>query len=112
MSTGLFTIKLAHSLIFWFQVTCLAYLLYAGITRTFNSFVLIGQVSISLNGLALILNGGRCPFTTLAEAQGAQTGSVTDMYLPHVIARNVFRVSVPIFAAEVILLGVRYFWGI
>ena len=108
----LFLIKAVHSLIFWFQVACLAYLLYAGITATFNWLVPVAIASIVLNGVLLLLNKGRGPFTTLAERQGAASGSVTDIFLPDRVARNIFRVSTPIFIGEVILLSVRYFTGL
>lgn len=112
MFNKLFFIKFAHSLIFWWQAACLVYLLYAGITATFNILVLLAVVSILINGLLLLLNKGRCPFTTLAERQGAESGSVTDIFLPDCIARNIFRVSFPFFILELILLGIRFFTGI
>ena len=98
-------------MIFWWQIACLGYLLYAGITRTFNALGLIAITSILINGILLALNKGRCPFTTLAEHQGATSGSVTDLFLPGFIARNIFRVCMPLFCAELILLAVRYFTG-
>lgn len=112
MSNKLLLIKTAHSLIFWWQAACLGYLLYAGIARRFNVIVPVAIASILLNGILLLLNKGRCPFTTLAEHQGAQRGSVTDIFLPDCIARNIFRVSFPFFIAEVILIAVRYYTGI
>ncbi len=87
----------------------MTYLLFAGITDTFNIFTLVALASILLNGLLLLLNRGRCPFTTLAESQGAKKGSVTDIFLPDRIARNIFRVSLPLFIAELILLAVRFY---
>jgi hypothetical protein len=33
-------------------------------------------------------NGFRCPLTELAERYGAQSGSVTDIYLPKRVAHN------------------------
>jgi hypothetical protein len=110
--TKLFLIKFSHSLIFWWQAACLGYILYAGITRTFNAILLIAIGSILLNGLLLLLNDGRCPFTTLAENKGAEKGSITDIFLPDWIARNIFRVSFPFFIAELVLLAVRFFTGI
>jgi hypothetical protein len=101
-----------HSLIFWWQAACLAYILYAAIAGTFNLLLLIAICCIFLNGLLLLLNKGRCPFTTLAEKQGAKSGSVTDIFLPKCIARNIFRFSFPFFIIELILLAVRYFGGI
>ena len=111
MLSKLFFIKFVHSFIFWWQVACLAYLLYAGIARSFGVLVWLAIASISLNGLLLALNKGRCPLTNLAESQGAAKGSVTDIFLPHFIARNIFRVSTPLFCAEIAVLGVRYFTG-
>jgi len=108
----LFAVKLVHSIIFWFQVACLAYLAYAAFTRSLGWPVLIPIGSILLNGVLLLLNHGRCPFTTLAERTGAASGSVTDLFLPDWIARNIFRVSTAIFAAELVALAVRYFGGV
>jgi hypothetical protein len=86
--------------------------LYAGITRTFNLFILIPIGSVLLNGLLLFLNKGRCPFTNLAERYGAESGSVTDIFLPDIIARNIFRVCTPLFIAELIFIAIRFFLGI
>ena len=108
----LFIIKFIHSLIFWWQIGCLVYIVYAGITRTFNIILLVAICSILLNGLLLLLNKGRCPFTTIAEGQGAKKGSVTDIFLPDCVARNIFRVTFPFFILELILLAVRFFTGL
>jgi hypothetical protein len=112
MRNKLFFIKFVHSVIFWWQVIGLGYLLFAGIIRTFNILVLLAVISIITNGILLLLNKGRCPFTTLAEKQGANKGSVTDIFLPDYIARNIFKVATPIFVLELIILAVRYFSGI
>ena len=107
----LYFIVTLHSLIFWFQVGCLGYLLYAGITRAFSPWLVIPAGSILLNGLLLLLNRGRCPFTTLAEKEGAGNGAVTDLFLPGWVARNVFRVGIVFFPLEIALLVFRYFTG-
>jgi hypothetical protein len=80
MPTKLFFIKFVHSIILWWQVVCLGYLLFACIMGSFNILVLLAIISILLNGLLLLLNKGRCPFTTMAEKQGAEKGSVTDIF--------------------------------
>lgn len=112
MLNRLFFIKTIHTAIFFFQCACLGYLLYAGITRTFNPLLWIAIGSILLNGWLLLLSQGRCPLTNLAERQGAEKGSVTDIFLPHWIADNIFRVSTVLFCAELVLLAVRYFTGL
>jgi hypothetical protein len=108
MRSKLFIIKFVHSLIFWWQVICLGYLLFACIAKTFNLFVLLAIISILLNGLLLLLNKGRCPFTIMAENQSATKGSVTDIFLPDCVARNIFRVATPLFIIELILLALCY----
>ncbi len=93
------------------MLACLLYILYAGMTRTFNRVLLIAIVAIFTEGAVLILNKWRCPLATLAEKYGAEKGSVVDIFLPAVMARNSFTWFTVLFAAELILLGIRYFIG-
>ena len=48
-------------------------------------------------------NGFVCPLTPLAERYGADRGSVTDIFLPDVIARNLVWIATPILAAGLVL---------
>ena len=109
MLNKLFVIKLIHSIVFFFVAACLIYLLYCGITKTYNWALFLAISAILINGSALLLNQGRCPLTTLAEKHGAEKGSVTDIFLPTWMVRNVFRVSTVLFSAELVLLAFRYF---
>ena len=93
------------------MAACLFYILYCGITRTYNWLLLAAILAVLIEGLALLLNKGRCPFTTLAEKHGAEKGTVTDIFLPDWISRNVFRISTVLFSVELILLAFRYFTG-
>ncbi|MFC2021398.1 hypothetical protein ACFLU1_06445 [Chloroflexota bacterium] len=111
MLDRLLVIKVFHSLIAFFMLGCLFYILYAGITATFNWFLPVAIVAIFIEGGALILNEWRCPLTTLAENWGAEKGSVVDLFMPGIIARNTFKWAPAIFGAELILLGIRYFVG-
>ncbi len=112
MLNKIFLIKLFHTLIFFFMVTCLIYVFYSGIIRTFNWVLLIALIAIGIEGLALLLNRGRCPLTTLAEKHGAEKGSITDIFLPDLISRNVFRISIVLFSVALFLLAFRYFTGL
>ena len=111
MNRRIFLVKLIHSFIFWFQVVCIAYLLYAAIFRVFSVFLLIPIISIAINGILLYFNNGRCPFTNLAEKYGAESGSVTDLFLPKFIADNIFRTFTPLFFIGLTVIGLRYFLG-
>jgi len=108
MLTRLFFIKLFHSVIAFFMLGCLLYILYAGITTIFNWFLWIAVVTIFIEGIAILLNGWRCPLTTLAEKWGAEKSSVADLFMPGIMARNLFNWSPFIFSAELIFLGFRY----
>jgi len=109
MFSRLFLIKLLHTVIFFFMSACLLYILYCGITGTYDWTLLVAISAILIEGLALLINRGRCPLTTLAEKQGAVKGSVTDIFLPSFIARNTFRYSTALFIIELIILAVGYF---
>jgi len=104
-----FLIKLAHAIIFFLMSLCLVYVLYCALTRTYDWTLLLALSAISLEGLALLLNHGRCPLTSLAEKYGAEKGSVTDILLPRWMARNVFRFSTILVVIELILLAFGYF---
>lgn len=109
MLNRVFFIKLLHTLIFFLMSACLLYILYAGVTKTFNWVLLMAIAAIFIEGIVLILNKWRCPLTSLAEKYGADNGSVTGMFLPGAIARNVFKIAIVLFPAELVLLGIRYF---
>jgi len=107
----LFFIKSIHSLIFFVISACLIYVLYCGITKTYNLMLVLAISAIIFEGVALLLNQGRCPLTTFTERQGAEKGSVTDIFLPAWMARNTFRISTVLFTTGIVLLAFRYFTG-
>ncbi|NIR69437.1 hypothetical protein GWO14_05770 [candidate division KSB1 bacterium] len=59
--------------------------------------------------LALVLNDWRCPLTDLAEQQGADVGSVADLFLPEWLSDRLFLIFGIIFSATCLLLAWR-FW--
>jgi len=105
----IFVIKSIHSILFFFMVFCLFYILYCAISRTYDWTLLIAAGVIALNGLSLVFNRGRCPLTTLAEKCGAEKGSVTDIFLTAWCARYVFKFFTVLFAIEVIWVSFGYF---
>ena len=88
---------------------CLLYILYCGITRTYNWILVVAISAILIEGTALILSHWRCPLTSLAIKYGAEKGSVTDTFLPKWIARNFFHISTIVFAISLVLLAFGYF---
>lgn len=108
MGNKVFFIKLVHSLILFLMIVSLLYILYSGITGTFNLLLLLALTAVFTEGITLILNKWRCPMTGLAERYGSESGSVTGIFLPSVIARNSFRIFIVVFTLELILLAIRY----
>ena len=105
----IFVIKLLHSIVFFFMVACLAYILYCAAARRYDWTLLIALTAIFIEGLALLLNRWRCPLTTLAERYGAKNGAVTSIFLPKFLARYVFKFFGVLSSVELILLGWWYF---
>jgi hypothetical protein len=105
----IFVIKLVHSVIFFFMVACLAYILYCAITGRYDWTLLIALTAIAGEGLVLLVNHGQCPFTGLARKYGDPNGSVTDLFLPMWCARHTFKISMVVVIIEVIWLAWGYF---
>jgi hypothetical protein len=110
-SSRIFYIKLIHTVIFLFMVACLVYILYCCVTRTFDLVLLFAIGIILVEGIVLLINQGRCPFTILAEKYGAVNGAVTDLFLPDWLARNTFKIFTTFFVCELLVLGFRYLSG-
>ena len=105
----IFVVKFIHSVIFFFMVACLCYVLYCAITRRYDWTLLLALIAIFLEGLALLLNRWRCPLTTLAEKYGAANGAVTDIFLPGWLTRHTFKITTIVVIIEIIWLAWGYF---
>ena len=105
----LFLIKSIHSTIFIFMSSCLIYILYCGVTKTYNWIVFAAIMAIFIEGLALLLNHWQCPLTSLARKYGDEKGSVTDMFCPKWFVPHVFKVSTVLFVIGLVLLSLNYF---
>lgn len=86
----------AHTLIWLSIESCVIYLLWAGRTGRSGRGTAVAGAVVAAEGLVFAANGFRCPLTDLAEAQGADHASVTDLYLPASFARVLPAVHVPI----------------
>jgi hypothetical protein len=72
------------------------YLLWSGATRRSDRRAAAAAAVVGGECLVFAANGFRCPLTGLAEAAGARSGSVTDIYLPTWFARNLPAIHVPL----------------
>jgi hypothetical protein len=105
---ALFLIKLAHSLIFLFMSACVLFVLYSGVANKATKWSYIAIVLLIAEGIALILNDGRCPLATLAEQLGAESGTVSDIFLPAWFAPHVVPVcTIPFLIGVGLIVGRR-----
>ncbi len=104
---ALFSIKAVHTAIFIYMSASVFYILYSGLKNRVTTATKLAVLSVLLEGVALLVNDGRCPLTTLAEDLGAEKGSVTDIFLPSWLAARIFSIFTPIFVFGLGLLMVR-----
>lgn len=98
-------VKTVHSIAFLILQSAILYLLYKAVRgesdrRAGASAILVGGECLVYAG-----NGFRCPLTGLAEDLGAESGSVTDIFLPNWLASNIARIYGPMYAIALLLHG-------
>jgi hypothetical protein len=89
-------IKTIHTLAWLSIESCVLYVLYAGFAGRTDKRVGIAASVVAAETLVFAGNGLRCPLTELAERYGAQSGSVTDIYLPKWFAHNMPAIHAPL----------------
>jgi hypothetical protein len=103
--TVLTAIKVVHT-VAWFSIeSCMLYVLYAGFARRSDRRAAIAAGVLAGESLVYAADGFRCPLTSLAERLGARRGSVTDIYLPEWLARNLPAIHVPLIVLAAFLHG-------
>jgi len=102
-SGALTAVKTVHTLIWLSVELSVVYLIFAGLTKRSGPRVAVAGATVAGESLVYLLNGARCPLTDVAERLGADNGSVTDIYLPRTLARNLPAIHVPILALIVYL---------
>jgi hypothetical protein len=88
----------------WFTIeACMVYLLVAGFAG--RSDRRAGTAAVVVGGECALFaaNGFRCPLTDVAESLGAESGSITDIYLPKWFAHRLPAIHVPLLAVAVFL---------
>ncbi|HYB30258.1 MAG TPA: hypothetical protein VEF89_26875 [Solirubrobacteraceae bacterium] len=93
---ALTSVKLIHTLV-WFSIeSCMAYVLWTGFTRRSDRRAASAAGVVGGETVIFVANGFRCPLAQVAERLGAESGSVTDIYLPRWFARNLPAIHVPL----------------
>jgi hypothetical protein len=89
-------VKALHTMVWVSIEACVAYVLWAGIAGRTDKRV--GKAAAVVVGDSLVFagNGFRCPLTELATRYGAESDSVTDIYLPRWFAHNLPAIHTPL----------------
>lgn len=90
------TIKAVHTLAWLSIESCVVFVLCAGFAGRTDKRVGIAAAVVAGESLVFAGNGFRCPLTELAKRYGAESGSVTDIYLPDWFAHNIPAIHTPL----------------
>lgn len=80
-------IKLIHTLIWAVMALASFYILYAGLTNTFNSILYISIFLLVTETIVLLFNKWTCPLTPLAKKYTSEKNDNFDIYLPNWLAK-------------------------
>ncbi len=89
-------IKAIHTLVWALVEAAMVYLLVTGVAGRTDRRTAVAGAIVGGESLVFLANGARCPLTDVAEALGADKGSVTDIYLPGWLARSLPMIHVPL----------------
>ena len=102
-ASALMAVKAVHTAI-WFSIeAAMGYWLYAGIRGRADRKAAIAAGVVAAECLIFLANGAHCPLTKVAEKLGAESGSVTDIYLPRWLARHLPVIHVPLVVIACVL---------
>jgi hypothetical protein len=104
-NAGVAAVKAVHTLVWLSVESCMAYLLISGFARRSDRRAATAAGVVAGESLIFAASGFRCPLTQLATRLGAQNGSVTDIYLPRWLARNLPTIHVPLIILAAFLHG-------
>jgi hypothetical protein len=97
---ALIFIKAIHSLAFLAELTAIGWLLLSGLLGRRDRSVSVAAALVAAESGVFLANRGVCPLTPLAERHGAARGSVSDIFLPDVVAR-----TIPIWATTLVAIA-------
>jgi hypothetical protein len=104
MKVTVLHIKVVHTVIFWILSLCTVYALYSGIAGRIGTWTWVAVALLAVESVVLVASGWKCPLTILAERQGAQQGSVSDIFLPKALADRIFPICGTMYAVALVLI--------
>jgi hypothetical protein len=104
----LFLIKLIHTVIWVVMAAAAFYILYAGVTGTFDWILLISIMLLIVETIVLIVNKWTCPLTPMAEKYTSDREDNFDIYLPEWLAKYNKMIFGTVFVVGLILVVVNW----
>jgi hypothetical protein len=101
------SIKGLHTAIFALIMGFIAYFAYSGLRGNVSRWMFVTLALTVAEALVLMINRGRCPLTIVVEDLGEEHGSVSDIYLPDVVARHIPHISTGLLGIGLVGLFVR-----
>jgi hypothetical protein len=109
-SSALVTIKLLHTLIWFFFVCCIVALPVLGMRRRFRWAAAVGTI-VTIECVIVALNDFRCPLTNVAARYTTGRAPNFDIYLPVWLAANNQRIFGTLFAAGALFVLWKWAWS-
>jgi hypothetical protein len=100
-------IKAIHTIIFLLLLICVLDVTQAGIRGKFGRRSHLALGAIAVEGAIFSLNGRKCPLTELVEDMGAEKGQVSDIFLPDILAKNIFTISMSLLGISALAAALR-----
>ena len=101
-------IKFAHTVIWLIMAAATLYILYAGITNTFNFTLMISIILLTLESVTLIFNKWTCPLTPMAKKYTSDRKDNFDIYLPNWLAKHNKIIFGTLFVIGIILVLINW----
>jgi len=99
--------KVFHSLVSFILVGSVFYTLYTALADRISPLTWLAFSLTSVEIGILILSGWKCPLTSYTESLGAKEGSVTRLFLPEFLAKNLFLIFRILYLLSILLLVAR-----
>jgi hypothetical protein len=93
-------LKTVHTVIFAGELSSIMWLVVSGLVGRRDRTVGIAAAAVAAEAAVFLANDGVCPITPLTERMGAAHGSVSDIFLPDVVAR-----TTPIWSTALLMIA-------
>jgi hypothetical protein len=105
--TAILAIKGVHSAIFLANSAAVLHVFWAGLTDRSSRWTRLALAASLGETVVFVANRGRCPLTDLVERLGAESGRVSDIFLPRWFADRIPQLCAPPLAVGVLALALN-----